>query len=220
MNNERHAEDAPAFEMLRYPAADITAAEFEEYVVETLRSVHKELDNVEVTLHDVLQGVDGSYDMDGTMTFESGGMKFRVLVEAKRHSHPIKRDIVQILHQKILSTGSHKGVIFSTAPFQRGALDYAKIHSIALVVVTEGRYTYVTRSITKPPPLTRELARAMGFPEFTGHIYTANPETGATNVSIASQEYPSYLTKILVSGTQSASAGQLRSTLEEPQTDG
>ncbi|MGM9471319.1 restriction endonuclease [Pseudarthrobacter sp. YS3] len=206
MSQGREVEDAPAFEMLRYPAADITAAEFEEYVVETLRSVHKELDNVVVTLHDVLEGVDGSYDMDGTMTFESGGMKFRVLIEAKRHSHPIKRDIVQILHQKIQSTGSHKGVIFSTSAFQRGALDYAKIHGIALVVVTEGRYTYVTRSATKAPPLTREHARTIGLPDFTGHAYTANPETGETSVTIASQEHPSYLAKILMSQPPNASS--------------
>jgi hypothetical protein len=207
MNQERDVEDAPAFEMLRYPAADITAAEFEEYVVETLRSVHRELDNVVVTLHDVLEGVDGSYDMDGTMTFESAGMKFRVLVEAKRHSHPIKRDIVQILHQKIQSTGSHKGVIFSTSPFQRGALEYAKIHGIALVMVTEGRYTYMTRSTTESPPLSREGARSLGLPDFTGYVYTANPITGATNVTVASREHPSYLAKILVSKT---SASKLR----------
>lgn len=200
-NQEQNIEDAPAFEMLRYPAADITAAEFEEYVVETLRSVHKELDNVVVTLHDVLDGVDGSYDMDGTMTFETGGMKFRVLVEAKRHSHPIKRDIVQILHQKIQSTGSHKGIIFSTSPFQRGALDYAKMHGIALVVVTEGRYTYSTRSATMPPPLSHEAARALGLPDFTGYAYTANPKTGATNVTVASPEHPGYLAKVLVSNT-------------------
>ena len=56
--------------------------------------------------------------LDATIRFKLAGMKFLVVAQAKAHNHPITRDVVQLLHQKLQSVGAHKGVVISTAPFQ------------------------------------------------------------------------------------------------------
>lgn len=82
----------------------------------------------------------GTFDFDATARYQFAGMSFLVLVEAKLHKNPIKRELVLVLYQKILSVGAHKGVMVSTAPYQAGAVAFAKTHGIALVTVTEGRF--------------------------------------------------------------------------------
>jgi Protein of unknown function (DUF4238) len=70
------------------------------------------------------------------------------------------------------SVGAHKGVMFSTSGFQRGAVDFAKTHGIALVSVTEGRFMYETKSAERRPALTREEAKEMwNLPTFAGQCY-------------------------------------------------
>lgn len=71
-------------------------------------------------------GVDGDFEIDVSVRFTVfGGARFHVLAECKRHSHPIKRDVVQILNDRLRSTGAHKGFVFATAAFQSGAIEYA-----------------------------------------------------------------------------------------------
>ncbi len=60
-------------------------------------------------------------------------MDFLVLV--KLHRNPIMREVVQVLRDKVQSVSAHKGVLVSSAPFQRGAIEYADAHGIALVHV-------------------------------------------------------------------------------------
>src|SRR4051812_35910155 len=66
-----------------YPPADITPAEFEQFVVELLSSASGQVDDLTVTLHDKITGVDGTYDFDATVRFVMGGVSFLVVVEAK-----------------------------------------------------------------------------------------------------------------------------------------
>jgi hypothetical protein len=147
----------------------------------------------------VIRGVDGEYDFDATVRYELAGMAFLTLVEAKLHKNPIKRETVQVLHQKLLSVGAHKAVLVSTAPFQAGALRFAVTHGIALVTVTEGRFTYETRAAVQPPPLTREQARDdFGLPTFVGHGYSTGDERGSISVMLMSPEYPEYLAEHLL----------------------
>jgi hypothetical protein len=75
-----------------YPPADISPDEFELFVTELLGSVSPLVAGLEVTLHDRISGVDGAYDFDATVRFSLGGLQFLVLVEAKRHKNPIKRE--------------------------------------------------------------------------------------------------------------------------------
>lgn len=177
-----------------YPAAEITPAEFEQFVVELIEAGGTAVEAPKVTLHDKIVGTDGTYDFDATIRFSLGGMNFLVLVEAKRHKNPVKRELVQVLRAKLQGVGAHKAVMVATAPYQSGALEYAKTHGIALVTVTEGRFTYETKAAQGVPPMTREQAKArLGLPVFVGHAYSAGSEEGSTNVTLLSPEYPEYI---------------------------
>jgi hypothetical protein len=82
----------------------------------------------------------------------------------------------------------------STAPFQRGALEFAITHGVALVTVTEGRFTYQVRHAGGTPALTREqAARSIAVPLFVGHGYSAGDTPGSVRVTEISPEYPAYL---------------------------
>jgi hypothetical protein len=188
-----------AFETAHYPAADITPAEFERFVVALLESVSASVEALQVTLHDRIRGVDGHYDFDATVRFGLGGMRFLVLVEAKRHNNPIKRELVQVLHDKLRSVGAHKAAMIATAPYQRGALEYAKQHGIALATVTEGRFTFETKSVGEPPKMSRQQATdRFGLPVFVGHAYQPGEEPTSTRVTLLSTEYPNYVAEALL----------------------
>lgn len=195
-----HVPDDDAVDWItsRYPAADISPAEFEEFVVQLLRSADPTLGNLVVTPHDKIASADGTYDFDATVRFEVAGMRFLVVVEAKRHKNPVKRELVQVLHQKVQSVGAHKGVMISTAPYQSGAVDFAMTHGIALATVTEGRFTFETKAVYSPPPMSRaEAFERFGIPTYVGHHYKPGDEPGSTNVTLLSPEYPEYVAEML-----------------------
>lgn len=149
-----------------YPQADITPAEFETFVTslfDCLRGAEG-VENLRIENHEVVQGLDGTYGFDATVRYESAGMAFLVLVEAKLHKNAVKREVIQVAYQKVQSVGAQKAVVVSTAPFQRGALDFALAHGIALVTVTEGRFTYETKAAQRPP--TRPATKRGSASEF------------------------------------------------------
>lgn len=138
---------------LRYPHPAITPGEFEEFVAgELLGAAGSEVDDLVVTLHEKIVGADGAYDFDATVRYRFAGMAFLVVVEAKLHRNPIKRELVQVLHQKIHSVGAHKGVMVATSPYQSGAVEFAAAHGIALVTVTESRFVFATRDTATARP--------------------------------------------------------------------
>lgn len=135
------------FGIVRYPHPAITPGEFEEFVAgELLGAAGSEVDDLVVTVHEKIVGADGAYDFDATVRYRFAGMAFLVVVEAKLHRNPIKRELVQVLHQKIHSVGAHKGVMVATSSYQTGAVEFAKAHGIALVTVTESRFVFATRN--------------------------------------------------------------------------
>jgi Restriction endonuclease len=186
-----------ASETARYPAADITPAQFEQFVVELLESVSPLVEGLEVALHDKIQGADGLYDFDATVRFGLGGMRFLVLIEAKRHNNPIKRELVQVLHDKLRSVGAHKAAMIATAPYQRGALEYAEKHGIALATVTEGRFTFETRSLDDATTRSQEAAVRFGLPAFVAHAYQRGEVPTSTSVTLLSTEYPEHVAESL-----------------------
>lgn len=156
----------------RYPPANITPAEFETFVAELLGSVATEVEDLDVRVLDTIEGVDGSYVFDATVRFTFAGLQMLVVVEAKRHGRSVERSYVQILHDKLRSVGAHKAVLVSTASFQRGALEYAGVHGVALVTVTEGRFLFHTRSRdTEQAPTREQAAELFGVPTFVAHAY-------------------------------------------------
>ena len=177
-----------------YPAPELGFDDFEAFVVATFEQIAPQVDDLQVQLHEKIQGVDGEYDFDATVRFRFGGMDFLVIVEAKCHNHPIKRDVVQVLNSKKASVGAQKGVIIATAPFQKGAMTYAATHGIALVKVTEGRFTFVRRSTEPMPAISVEDAREMGIPDFVGINYRKN-DNGVSCTVITEQ--PDYALELL-----------------------
>jgi restriction system protein len=125
---------------------DLTPQEFEEEVERLLRQLGVGLFALETRRLERIDGSDGSYEIDVTARFEALGANFLVLIECKHHKNPIKREVVQILYDRIRAVGGQKGMIFSTSSFQRGAIEFAKAHGIALVQITDGQAAFATRS--------------------------------------------------------------------------
>ncbi|WP_353081108.1 restriction endonuclease [Tessaracoccus lapidicaptus] len=188
-------DDAIARATSHYQPAQLSPAEFELFVASLFESLAstRALSELRVENHEVIRGVDGAYDFDATVRFDVAGMEFLILVEAKCHRNPIKRELVQVLHQKLQSVGAQKAVLVSTAPFQSGALEFALAHGIALVTVTEGRFTYETKSAGRSSVLSRAEAAAYGLPIFVGHGYSRGDSPGSVRVTVMSPEYPEYL---------------------------
>jgi restriction system protein len=118
--------------------------------------------------HDVkVKAHDGTYQIDVKATFEALGSDFIVLIECKHHKSSVKREVVEILYNRLQSSGSQKGMIFSTSKFQSGALKFAEAHGIALVRLIEGKFTYSTKSVDgpkhEPPPWAN-------IPEYVGEF--------------------------------------------------
>jgi hypothetical protein len=157
------------------------------------------VDDLQVTLHEKIEGADGEYNFDATVRFRFGGMDFLVLVEAKRHTNPIKRELVQVLHSKLQSVGAQKAAMISTAPYQRGALKYAMAHGIALATITEGRFVFEMRSAQASTAMTRhEAQERYGLPAFIAHAFHADDDPNAVAITLLTAEDPEAVTRALL----------------------
>ncbi|MCX7013852.1 MAG: restriction endonuclease [Candidatus Sumerlaeota bacterium] len=128
----------------------VTPRQFERMVVEFLRTIGCPLKEFIVQHQTAVRSPDGEFDMDAVATFEALGADFLVLVECKNHTNPIKRELVQVLADKLSSTHAHKGMLFSSAPFQKGAIKFAVSRRIALVHFTEGGPIFEARAQNGP----------------------------------------------------------------------
>jgi restriction system protein len=157
----------------------LTPREFELAVKELIRRAGLGLLSFEVQHLETLQGTDGNYTIDVTARFEELGVNFLVLIECKRHKDTIKRSDVQIMHDKLRSLGAQKGMIFSASEIQRGAINYASKHRIALIQLIEGELTYFTKplgGIQHKPPSWADLPKYAGYivrPEGKSTQYTS-----------------------------------------------
>lgn len=96
----------------------------------------------------MIWAADGGYQIDVTARFRQLGLDFLVLVECKYHSRPVEREDVQVLADKKRSVGAQKALLVATNGFQQGAIDYAKVHRIALVRIIEGAFIYVSGNLS------------------------------------------------------------------------
>jgi restriction system protein len=115
-------------------------------VVEYLRQLGNGLKHLEIVHQGRVSGPDGEFVMDAIASFDAMGADFRVLVECKHHQAPIKRELVQVLADKVASVRAQKGMMFATSQFQSGAIEFAQSRSIALVHLTEGSYVFEIKS--------------------------------------------------------------------------
>lgn len=120
---------------------EITPSQFETQVKAWLQRASDGLRHFRVTHRKTIEGSGGQYDIDVVAGFQAlGGASIVVLAQCKCYhsSNPIKRDTVMTLHARLQDVGAHKGILFSTSRFQRGAPHYAKAHGIGLVRVEDG----------------------------------------------------------------------------------
>ena len=152
--------------MKRFPSAsEITPSAFEAQVKAWLESVAGSLEAFSCTRLEKLGGMDGEYEIDVVARFKAlGGASFVVLVECKKHSNPIKRELVQALQAKHASLGAQKSLLVSTSDFQSGAKEYAQKHGIGLVQIVSGSAMYVQAStIMRQPEIPDSAEDYAGF---------------------------------------------------------
>ena len=141
----------------------LTPQEFESEVARFLTHAGADQRDLRVERLEKISVHDGTYEIDITVRFQALGVEFLVLVECKHHKSPIKRDVVQILFDRVRAVGGHKGMIFSTSRFQRGAIQYAQAHGVALVEIADGRTCYVTRGYEADQDLPSGVPLRVGW---------------------------------------------------------
>ncbi|MFD0751274.1 restriction endonuclease [Mucilaginibacter calamicampi] len=134
------------FSIMSDYVVSITPLEFEQLVANYLIELGKDLPDFKVTHNEKLSSEDGTYQIDVYATFKAIGVEIKVIIECKRYKSSVKREKVQVLHDKTRALGAHKAIMFSTADYQEGAIRYAVAHGIALVRLLPGSVKYVTNS--------------------------------------------------------------------------
>lgn len=126
----------------------MTFDDYEVAVKNVVRAKGYTLADFQVTRKETLQGTDGEYEIDVVVRFTIlDGAEITVLIECKHHKNSIKRELVQVLHRKLSSIGAHKAMMFTTAKYQRGAIEFAKIHGISLVQFVDSELNYAVKAI-------------------------------------------------------------------------
>ena len=172
-------------------ASDITPEEYELQVKVWLESVGHELDSFSAAHREVLSGPDGEYEIDVVVRFRAlGGVQFKTLVECKKHKNPIKRELVQALHQKQQSLGANKAILVSTSAFQDGAIEFARVHGIALVRLMSGVAMYIQGSKRSDALIPHIPADA---DPYAGLLYSPEdsliPEGFSSHMNLALERY-------------------------------
>jgi restriction system protein len=165
---------------------------FEREVKKLLDAAGSQLLGFESKHRAKLTGVDGTNEIDILARFAALGVEFKVLVECKHQSEPVKRQVVQVLNDRIRSMGAQKGLLVATTRFQRGAIEYAQQHGIALVQLVEGRATYFTRGSgerAEPPPWAN-------IPPYAGWMLSLSDQGGEVH-SLVSVDHPEALQTFL-----------------------
>ena len=174
---------------------DISPEEFEQYVKDWFDSEGIHLKSYKSIINNKAAADDGIYEIDIDIIYDALGVEFRVLVECKRHSDNIKREVLQVLLQKLQSIGAHKGIVCATSDFQRGALEYAKKHGIACITVAESRMWVQTRSADREP-VSQEYCDFFGLSKFSGYLKEYD-DNGAITWSIVDRNNLEYIEKVL-----------------------
>lgn len=173
---------------------NITPEEFEKYIKAWFDGLGYNLKNYNSELRNILSADDGDYEIDVDIVYEALGVEFHVLVECKKYSSSIKRELIQILHQKVISLGAHKGILCSTSAFQIGALEYAKKHGIACIKIMSGRMAVETKdSFSKG--VSQDYCDFFGIPKVVGYLKEWSEDS--IQSSIVDQKHLEYIEKIL-----------------------
>lgn len=134
--------------------ANITPTNFEIFCMKTLEAYAKRecLPNFTIKHNQKVKTYDGTYQIDVLAEYTALGTHNTVLIECKKQARSVERDEVSSLYDKVKSLGAQKGILISTAGFQSGAVQYAKIHGIALWQIFNRWIKHISNSASDPPP--------------------------------------------------------------------
>ncbi|HET6679788.1 MAG TPA: restriction endonuclease [Gemmatimonadaceae bacterium] len=166
--------------------AALTPDEYERQVVTLLAALGRDLPGFNVEHQERVVTQDGAFRFDAVARFTQLGVDFTVLVECKDHVRPVEREDVQVLADKLRSTSAHKGILFSTNGFQRGAIEYAEARGIALVRFVEGRLTYETKARRQPGEPRPEPPPWANIQPFVAYVISWND--GGVTCSLAEED--------------------------------
>jgi restriction system protein len=150
----------------RYPSPTLSPEEFELTVKSMLDTDGEGLTDYRSGHREVISGHDGDYEFDVTVRFTALGATYLTLIECKHYKSRVEREKVQALWAKIQSVGAHKGIMFASAGFQSGAVEFANSHGIALVEIADGRSSY----LIKGGPFDGELVPWERTPDYISRI--------------------------------------------------
>ncbi len=88
-------------------------------------------------------------------------------------------------------------MLIASAPCQQGAINFAKTHGVALVLVTEGRFTFETKSAEPRPALSRKQAAAFGIPPLIGACLGPGETDGSLQITSLSPDRPDLIQEAL-----------------------
>lgn len=125
---------------------EMTPTEFEKYSLYILSEQVGSIANCTIQHNKIIEVDDGNYQIDGYIEFEIMGVNYKTLLECKHYKSSISREKVAVLYDKLRACGANKGVIVSSSNFQRGAIQYASKHNIALIQLTDSGSRYETRT--------------------------------------------------------------------------
>ncbi|MBC2005482.1 restriction endonuclease [Listeria booriae] len=123
----------------------LSSREFEQYSLDILKEQTAELEDVYFAHDKIMESHDGNYQIDGYIEFTVMDVRYKTLIECKHYKSSITREKVVLLHDKLKSLGAQKGILISTSNFQSGAIQYAEVHGIALIQLTEAATSYELR---------------------------------------------------------------------------
>lgn len=133
--------------------AELTATEFEKYCLEIIQAYAEEekLKDFHIEHNKKLQTYDGIYQIDIYAEFTVLNVQIRMLIECKKYAKPVGRDKVEVLANRLQSSGAQKGILISTSGFQSGAAKYAKEHGIALWQIMDHTVRHIQNSFCSDP---------------------------------------------------------------------
>lgn len=164
--------------MSEFPLVEsITPREFELLVKEWLEAGADGLTDFSASHLQPMQGQDGEFTFDVTAKFRIfGGATVQLVVECKKYSHPIKRELVQILNDKKRSVGAHKAILVATAPFQSGAIEFAEKNGVGLIQIVSGSALFIKASKRRDGPPVERVQQVAQEDPFIGFFYGTNPK--------------------------------------------
>ena len=101
--------------------ANIKPRDFEIFCMESYAE-REHLQNFKIAHNQKIETDDGTYQIDVLAEYTALGVKNTVIVECKKQSRSVEREIVAALDRKLQSIGAQKGILISTAGFQTGAV--------------------------------------------------------------------------------------------------